>query len=237
MTDRLTEELPLVERVGEEVIGTSRTTEVRRLGDRYVLKELQKVGFLKKKPLETDDQYGRRRLERSVEIIKEEKRLADIAKDFIPSEVLTYPESYFVAKGNDGFPTPFKVQELSKGKTLRELGTKIMEKEVKNAMDLLVHASVICFLKTGKVFDIVGCVSGDRDIPLEEVVRHLHPMKYSTNVLVTEELRLAFIDARVGGGNLLVQLVSLMTLVGYYWNGVIRETEKIEIRKSTRVGI
>lgn len=221
MGSNLVGELPLGLEVQGDIIGTSRTTEVKRLGDKYVLKELRKVGLLARTPGETESEYRARRLARSIEIFREEKELADLARNFIPKEVVTYPESFFIANGSDGFPTPYKVQELSEGKTLRNMGGERLSNEVRRAMSKLVVASVRCFMRTGKVFDIVGCVLGDGDGPLEEVLRHLNPVKYASNLLVVDKSKLVFIDARVGGGNLLAQVVSLMTLVGYYWNGVL----------------
>ncbi len=212
------ETFPIEENISSEVLGTSRSTEVRMLGDKYVLKELSKVNKIKRISDESDPEYRSRRTKESLDILREEKELSEIAIDFIPKQIQTYPEFYLIANGSDGYPTPFKVQCLSKGQTLRDSKTRDLSPKLKSAMDELVAASVKCFFKTGKVFDIVGCTRNDDENPIGEVIRHLNPLKYSSNLLLIDDEKLAFIDARVGGGNLAKQIVSLLTLSGYYWN-------------------
>ena len=211
------EAMPLCERLDSEILGSSRSTEVRKLGEKFVLKELGKPYSLQRKDKETDQDYVGRRVKMCLEILKNEKRLAEEARGFIPDRIKTYLESYFVTNGKDGFPAPFKIQEVVKGKTLREQQGLVLSDVLKRDLDEIVLASVKCFIKTGKVFDLVGCVGGDGEKAWEEIKRHLNPVQFAANLMITEEDKLAFIDARVGGGDLIKQLVSLMTLVGYFW--------------------
>lgn len=211
------EEMPLSEKLDSEILGSSRSTEVRKLGEKFVIKELGKPYSMQRDEQETDQEYTNRRVNMCLDILKNEKRLAEEAGEHIPDRIKTYSESYLVTNGKDGFPAPFKVQEVVKGKTLREQPNIVMTEDLKKDLDDLVKASVRCFLKTGKVFDLVGCVGGDGEGVWEEIKRHLDPIRYAANLMIAEGDRLAFIDARVGGGNLVKQLVSLMTLAGYYW--------------------
>ncbi|MBU1199997.1 hypothetical protein KJ953_00505 [Patescibacteria group bacterium] len=220
MDDKYLEIMPFSKRVGSEILGSSRSTEVRKLGEKFVLKELGKPYSLLRDERETDKEYRSRRVKMCLETLKNEKRLAEETSEFIPDRIKTYSESYLVMNGKDGFPTPFKVQEVVKGKTLREQRGLGLSKVLKKDLDKIVIASIKCFTRTGKVFDLVGCVGGDGESAWEEIGRHLNPIRYAANLMITEDDRLAFIDARVGGGNLVKQLVSLMTLAGYYWKKI-----------------
>ena len=218
------ESMPLSGQINSETLGSSRSTEVRRLGEKFVLKELGKPYNLLKNQWESDQEYTNRRVVKSLEILKNEKRLAEEASVFIPGRIQTNGESYLVASGKDGFPVPFKVQDIVEGKTLREQPDLVLSEDLKKDLDEIVAASIKCFLKTGKVFDLVGCVGGDGEGIWEEIKRHLNPVKYAANLMVTEDDRLAFVDARVGGGGLVKQLVSLATLAGYYWKRIDEKT-------------
>lgn len=194
------ETMPLSEKIDSEILGSSRSTEVRKLGEKFVLKELGKPYSLQRDKKETDQEYASRRVRMCLEILKDEKRLAEEARGFIPGRIKTYLESYLVTNGKDGFPAPFKIQEVVKGKTLREQQGLVLSEVLSKDLDEIVMASVKCFIKTGKVFDIVGCVGGDGERAWEEIKRHLNPIRYAANLMITEDDRLAFIDARVGGG-------------------------------------
>ena len=155
------ETMPLIEKIEDDLLGSSRSTEVRKLGERFVLKELGKPYSLKRDENETDQDYTGRRTKMCLEILKDEKKLAEEAGDFVPDSIKIYAESYFVTNGKDGFPAPFKIQEIVKGKTLREQQGLILTQALKKDLDEVVGASIRCFIKTGKVFDLVGCVGGD----------------------------------------------------------------------------
>lgn len=60
------ETMPLSEKLENTVLGSSRSTEVRLLGDKFVLKELGKPYSLQRDEKETDQEYTGRRVKRSV---------------------------------------------------------------------------------------------------------------------------------------------------------------------------
>lgn len=217
MDNAYLEKIPLSEDVDDKIMGSSRSTEVRKLGESFVLKELGAPYSLQKDNQESSEEYSERRVKMCLKILNNEKKLAETAANYIPDQVKTYTESYLICKGKDGFPAPFKVQEVVKGKTLREQPGIELSDGLKEDLDKVVEASVKCFFKTGKVFDLVGSVGGDGEGVWEAILKHLNPKRYAANLMVSEDNKLVFVDARVSGDSLIKQIASLVTLAGYYW--------------------
>ncbi len=184
--------------------------------------------IMPRKEEESDESYYTRRLKASIDFVKKEREDEKIVAGYIPPHVKAPREYAFISEGPDGFPLPYRVQELVEGRRLKDVDKEELSPQNQKTLDDLVDASVRCYLATGKVIDLTGW-SGARGISYRLLSNNLaHPFETSANILLTNDGDLALIDVKSSfpGGTLTRKLGRFIHFAAQYWEKIKRDQEK-----------
>lgn len=149
---------------------------------------------------ESPDGYRIRRKNHAIQVITQEKEEESIATSYLNkySPDVKIPQSHwFILNDTSGFPTPARVQEYIKGKTIKGMDISELTERQLGIIKSLLLASQQCFRETGRNLDIIG---GLYQEPILNRICHTVTglIRYSTNILLSENGEVMLVDHQLG---------------------------------------
>lgn len=127
--------------------------------------------------------------------IKNMKEREQIAMTSFPASVFAPREHHFIAEGENGIPTAFRIQKKVIGKRVMDIPVADMSKGQKNALGSLFWNGFKSVLQ-GTYLDLVGSTGDESYSRWKYIKRSLTPLANSSNILIADDGAVAWIDVK-----------------------------------------